>query len=235
MSWIETHRQQLEQVEGIVFDWDGTLADSIATIVGCMQSAAASSGLAAPSDVAVRDIIGLGLAEAAHQLFPQGSVQQRQDLVEGYRHHYLLPQNRQVVLFDGVRELLVELQEAGYLLSVATGKSRRGLDRALEETGLGQFFVATRTVDECFSKPHPQMLEELVELKGLSVSRLLMVGDGVMDIEMATNAGALAVAVTSGAGEAKQLLEAGAIGCLESVGELGLTGQLLGGSKPVVD
>ena len=235
MSWIEAHRHQLDQVEGIVFDWDGTLADSIATIITCMQSAAGSIDLAIPGDGAVRDIIGLGLAEAAQQLFPEASDDKHQQLIEGYRHHYLLPTNRQVVLFDGVRELLVELQDAGYLLSVATGKSRRGLDRALEETELGQFFVGTRTVDECFSKPHPQMLEELVELKGLAVSKLLMVGDGVMDIEMAANTGMSALAVASGAGESGELLAAGAMGCLQSVSELRLSGGLLSGLTTTID
>ncbi|MBL4623372.1 MAG: HAD-IA family hydrolase [Immundisolibacteraceae bacterium] len=227
MSWAEIHRQRLDQVEGIVFDWDGTLADSIATIVSCMQSAAVAIELAVPGDDAVRDIIGLGLAEAAQQLFPNVSIKQQQDLVEGYRQHYLRPENRQVMLFDGVRELLVELKNSGYLLSIATGKSRRGLDRALAETGLADFFVGTRTVDECFSKPHPQMLEELADIKGMAASRLLMVGDGLMDIEMASNAGVLPVAVSSGAGDERELLAAGAIGCLGSVSELGLSGGLL--------
>ena len=227
MSWVEAHRQQLKQVQGIVFDWDGTLADSIATIVSCMQSAAVEVSLAEPSDVAVRDIIGLGLAEAAEALFPNAGVSQQKSLVEGYRQHYLRPENRQVVLFDGVRELLVELEAAGYLLSIATGKSRRGLDRALSETGLEQFFVGTRTVDECFSKPHPQMLEELAEIKGLAPSQLLMVGDGLMDIEMAGNAGVLPIAVSSGAGEAAELLAAGAIGCLGSVDQMWLSDGLL--------
>ena len=234
MSWVEMHRQQLDQVEGIVFDWDGTLADSIATIVRCMQSAAVEIELASPSNDAVQEIIGLGLFEAAQQLFPDVDAKQQQDLVESYRQHYLRPENREVVLFDGVRELLVDLRNSGYLLSVATGKSRRGLDRALAETGLAEFFVGTRTVDECFSKPHPQMLEELADIKGICASRLLMIGDGVMDVEMARNAGVLPIGVTSGAGEAGDLVAAGAVGCLGSVSELGLSGKLLKSKNSVM-
>jgi phosphoglycolate phosphatase len=229
MRWIDEHYARLVDVRTVVFDWDGTLADSIDNIVSCMQLAATSVGLAAPTNVAVREIIGLGLFEAVEVLFPGAEVALIERTVEAYRHHYLLPEHRGVTLFPGVPELLDDLEDAGFLLAVATGKSRRGLDRALAESGLKDCFVTTRTVDECHSKPHPQMLQEIADYTGVTASQVLMVGDGVMDMQMAANAGMVSVAVATGAGEPGDLLAEGAVGCIESIGGLSfLAGQTIG-------
>lgn len=220
MNWINEHRQNLSRVRTVVFDWDGTLADSIDTIISCMQLAAATVGLPLPARQPVRNIIGLGLAQAVEQLFPLATAHQQVLVVDAYRQHYLAPAHRDVTLFEGVRELLDELETAGYLLAVATGKSRRGLDRALAETGLGRYFVATRTVDECHSKPHPQMLHDIADHTGVPMSEMLMIGDGVMDIQMAVNAGAVALGVSTGAGSEQELLAEGALGCMDSVNQI---------------
>ncbi|RLA09703.1 MAG: HAD family hydrolase [Gammaproteobacteria bacterium] len=230
MRWINDHHEQLSAVRTVVFDWDGTLADSIDTIVHCMQLAATSVGLPLPADNAVRNIIGLGLAEAVAKLFPHTDGELLSATVEAYRQHYLTPGHREVTLFSGVIELLDELDRLGYLLTVATGKSRRGLDHALAESGLTSRFVATRTVDECHSKPHPQMLLELAEYTGVELNEVLMIGDGVMDMQMASNAGVAAVAVSSGAGKHHELLSEGALGCMGSVEMLDF---LAGTGKPV--
>ncbi len=154
------------------------------------------------------------------QLFPEATEALKHAAVEGYRQHYLQPQNRRVTLFAGVNELLDQLESAGFLLAVATGKSRRGLDRALAESGLAGRFVVTRTVDECHSKPHPQILLDIADLTGVAPAQMIMVGDGVMDMQMATNAGVAALAVSSGAGAQQELLAEGAMGCMESVCKL---------------
>ena len=220
MQWVNQHRQRLRAVRTLVFDWDGTLADSIETIVQCMQLAATTAGLPLPEKQAVRDIIGLGLAEAVDQLFPLVALAVQSAVVDAYRQHYLSPQHREVTLFSGVVELLDQLDSAGYLLAVATGKSRRGLDRALSETGLNSRFVATRTVDECHSKPHPQMLQDIADQTGVATGQMLMIGDGVMDIQMAANAEVMALGVSTGAAERHELLAQGALGCLESLDKL---------------
>lgn len=220
MQWRDRHASRIAEVETVVFDWDGTIADSISTIVRCMQAAAADCSLPVPGIDSVKAIIGLGLREAVVELFSEQSAATVDAVVESYRDFYLSPENREVVLFEGVRDLLELLTERGYLITVATGKSRRGLDRALAETGLHGFFVATRTVDECFSKPHPQMLNELADFTGVSAERMLMVGDGVMDIQMAVAAGALALGVATGAADECDLVASGAAGCLASVRDL---------------
>jgi len=220
MRWIDAHQEHLATVRTVVFDWDGTLADSIETIVSCMQLAATSVGLSSPTDGAVRDIIGLGLFEAVGELFPQAESALLEATVDAYRQYYLMPENRSVILFAGVGELLDRLESAGFLLAVATGKSRRGLDRALAETGLKDRFVTTRTVDECHSKPHPQMLHEIANYTGVELTQMLMVGDGVMDMQMAANAGVACVAVSTGAGDRNELLAEGAVGCMASISHL---------------
>lgn len=220
MDWLDQHRARLSSVKALIFDWDGTLADSIDNIVRCMQKATVTTGLPMPGDQAVRDIIGLGLAEAVGELFPDVALDQRTATVEAYRHHYLSPEHRKVTLFSGVVELLENLENCGYMLAVATGKSRRGLDRALAETGLHGRFLATRTVDECHSKPHPQMLDEIADHMGVQRQEMLMIGDGVMDMQMAGNAGVMALGVSTGAADDDELLAEGAVSCLQSVSAL---------------
>lgn len=188
----------------IVFDWDGTLMDSTATIVKCIQSAAKDIGVKPPSDQAASQVIGLRLAEAMQSVVPDIDPALYPKLVERYRYHYLT-KDHELVLFDGVRDMLTELSQAGYFLAVATGKSRVGLNRALNAVGLLSMFDATRCADETFSKPHPAMLQELTRELGQDLRRTVMIGDTTHDLLMASNAGAVGVAVEYGAHPVHQL------------------------------
>lgn len=204
------------QFDLIVFDWDGTLMDSAGVIVASIQHAARDLGLAAPGDAACRQIIGLGLAEALAQLFPDLPETGHPRLVERYRHHYL-GRDAEIPLFAGADVLVRDLHAADYLLGVATGKSRKGLERALGHTGLGTYFHATRCADECFSKPHPEMLEQLMDALGASRGRTLMIGDTSHDLQMARNAGVAALAVSYGAHERDDLLSHRPLDCVDTV------------------
>jgi len=208
-----------KRFELIVFDWDGTLMDSAATIASSVQAAARDLGLEPPSDERARHIIGLGLEDALRHAMPNLPGERYGELSDRYRHHYL-SRDHELVLFAGVEALLEELLGAGHLLAVATGKSRLGLNRALEVSGLGPRFHATRCADECFSKPHPQMLEELMEEFGTAPEATLMIGDTSHDVQMAHNAGVPAVAVSYGAHPRSGLDALSPLQCLDSVPEL---------------
>jgi len=203
----------------IVFDWDGTLMDSTAVIAGSIQAACRDLGLTVPDDEAARHVIGLGLSQALRHAVPDAPESLYEPLVERYRHHFLA-QDRAIPLFAGARETLAELHEAGYWLAVATGKSRMGLDRALESTGLKQYFHATRTADQTFSKPHPAMLLELMEELAVSAERALMIGDTTHDMQMAQNAQVDAVAVGYGAHPPEQLQELNPLALVQDFAEL---------------
>lgn len=192
------------QFDLIVFDWDGTLIDSTAAIVQCIQAAARDLGLPVPDKGAASHVIGLGLADAMAAAMPNIDAKYYPSVVERYRHHYL-GQDHALTLFDGVREMLTDLSQQNYFLAVATGKSRMGLNRALNATGLLSVFDATRCADETFSKPHPAMLHELTRELGRDMSRTLMIGDTTHDLQMAINAGAASVAVEYGAHPMREL------------------------------
>lgn len=192
-------------IELIVFDFDGTLMDSTTAIAESIQRAAADIGVPVPSAERASHIIGLGLIEALRQAIPDLPQERYQELAERYRYHYLA-RDHELQLFAGVEALLDELASVGYLLTIATGKKRAGLDRALGATGLGSRFQSSRCADECNSKPHPQMLQELMEEFGVSPEATLMIGDTTHDLQMARNAGVHAVAVTYGA-HSRDLLE----------------------------
>ncbi len=189
----------------IVFDWDGTLADSTRMIVDCLREASADAGLRVPEPTAASNIIGLGLNEAVLALFGELNDVQYEQLTSRYRHHYHLRDN-ETPLFDGVTETLAELESLGFMLAVATGKGRNGLNRSLQRSGLAQHFHATRCVDECHSKPHPQMLLELMDELGTLPERTLMIGDTSFDLQMAQNANVASVAVSYGAQPLTSLL-----------------------------
>jgi len=203
----------------LVFDWDGTLVDSAAHIVDSIQSACRDLGLAVPSVKAARYIIGLGLSDAMQSLLPELPPRDYPRLAQRYRHHYLLADDK-VAPFGGVREGIAGLHQAGFLLSVATGKSRRGLDRALSDTGLQAFFHASRCADEGFSKPHPDMLLFLMDRLNVAPDRTLMIGDTTHDLEMARNAGVPALAVSYGAHDEAQLVDFVPLACLRSFDDL---------------
>jgi phosphoglycolate phosphatase len=203
----------------IVFDWDGTLMDSTATIVKCIQSAARDLGLAVPSDAAASHVIGLGMSEAMQAVIPNLDPVLYPRMIERYRYHFLT-KDHELVLFKGVHAMLEELSQQGYFLAVATGKSRVGLNRALNATGLLSTFDATRCADETFSKPHPAMLQELTRELGQDMRRTVMIGDTTHDLLMANNAGAAGIAVEYGAHPLQQLQACDPVFTAKSVPEL---------------
>lgn len=203
----------------IVFDWDGTVMDSTAVISGSIQAACRDLGLAVPDDETARHVIGLGLDQALHYAVPELTDAMRPALVERYRHHFLA-QDQAIPLFDGARETIMELHEAGYRLAVATGKSSNGLGRALESTGMKNYFHATRTADRTFSKPNPAMLFELMDELDASAGRTLMVGDTTHDVQMAQNAKVDAVAIGHGAHPPEQLLELNPLALVDDFAQL---------------
>ena len=182
----------------IVFDWDGTLADSTALIVFALREACRDLGVAIPDEASARHVIGLGLDDALGHVAPAVPPARYPELSARYRHHFL-SRDAQIPLFDGVREMLVELEERGFLLAIATGKSRGGLTRALAQQGIAGHFVATRCADEGFAKPHPEMLLHLFARTGVGPEETVMVGDTTHDLELARNAGVAALAVSYGA------------------------------------
>lgn len=182
----------------VVFDWDGTLVDSAAHIVDSIQAAARDVGLPVPSEQDARHIIGLGLIDAMEYLFPGAPADRYPRVADRYRHHYVAGEGV-VKLFEGVEEGLARLETKGHLLAVATGKSRRGLDRALSDTGLARYFHATRCGDEGFPKPNPDMLEFLFDELAVERSAAVMVGDTTHDLEMARAARIDSIAVSYGA------------------------------------
>ncbi|CAK0760651.1 phosphoglycolate phosphatase [Gammaproteobacteria bacterium] len=200
----------------IIFDWDGTLIDSEVHIVSCFQKAALDLELAPLSRATVRNIIGLGLMESSVVLFPDSDNATRQAVIERYRYHYFLgSEPAPSSLFPGVEETLRHFHDSGYLLAVATGKSRRGLDRALRETNLGRFFHITRCADETKSKPDPLMLQEILEELDTASEYAVMVGDTEYDMEMAHNVAMPRIAMTYGVHEVERLRRWGPLACLD--------------------
>ena len=208
-----------KQFDLIVFDWDGTLMDSTATIVRCIQAAARDLGLAPPDNKAASYVIGLGLQDAMQAAMPNLDPRLYPRMGERYRYHYMA-QDQELTLFDGVREMLSDLSQQGYFLAVATGKSRVGLNRALDATKLLSLFDATRCADETFSKPNPAMLHELTRELGQDLKRTVMIGDTTHDVQMAQNAGAAAIAVTYGAHPAEELAELNPLFSANTIAEL---------------
>ncbi|HEY1393086.1 MAG TPA: HAD-IA family hydrolase [Methylibium sp.] len=186
----------------LVFDWDGTLFDSTALIVKCIQAACRDLEVAAPSDEQAAYVIGLGLHDALQQAVPGLAVERYPELGQRYRHHYFARQH-ELSLFPGTLAMLRGLKARNHWLAVATGKSRHGLEEALKTVVGGvpvrDFFDATRTADETASKPDPQMLHELMREFGVEPERTLMIGDTVHDLQLAANAGTPAIAVGYGA------------------------------------
>lgn len=191
-----------KQYDLIVWDWDGTLADSTGMITRAIIKAAEQAGLPPLTPEVASRIIGLGLRESIETLYPGISEMQARALATHYNQNYFAEES-EILLFSGAADTIKHLNRKGFKLAVATGKSRRGLNLALAHTGLRNFFHATRTVDECFSKPHPQMLDELMDDLVALPERTLMIGDTHYDLQMAQNAGVHAVGVTYGAQKAE--------------------------------
>jgi len=186
------------QFDLIAFDWDGTLFDSTAQIVRAIQAAVRDVGGRVPSDEQAAWVIGMGLMQALAHVAPDVPPERYPLLGQCYQRHYLAQQH-ELTLFDGVLPLLAELRQRQHLLVVATGKSRRGLDQALQSVQLQGVFNGSRTADETAGKPHPRMLHEFMQAFDTAPERTLMIGDTTHDLQMARNAGCASVGVSYGA------------------------------------
>ena len=207
------------QFDLIAFDWDGTLFDSTALIARSIQAACADLGVAVPSDKDASYVIGMGLIEALQHAAPGLPRERYPELGTRYRHHYFAKQH-EIVLFDGSLAMLQALKARNHWLTVATGKSRKGLNEALTSVELHGLFDATRTADETASKPNPQMLLELMREFGVEPERTLMIGDTTHDLQLAANAGVASVGVSYGAHEPASFAEFKPLHIAHSVNDL---------------
>ena len=205
----------------VIFDWDGTLMDSVGRIVACMQAASRDAGWGHLEAAAIRDIIGLGLPEAIDRLCPGIDAERFELLRSRYAHHFVESDAAPMSFFAGVEAGIAALSEhQARRLAVATGKSRRGLERAFREGGCREWFHASRTADETRSKPHPQMLEELLLELDMPVEKAVMVGDTEYDLEMARALGMDRVAVTWGVHAPERLAASRPVYTAQTVPEL---------------
>ncbi|MCP5142979.1 MAG: HAD-IA family hydrolase [Chromatiales bacterium] len=209
----------MPEIKLIVFDWDGTLVDSEQRIVRAMQDAMADVGIEPLADATIRDIIGLGLSVAIETLLPAHSSAEHQAVADAYRARFLAPDQR-ARSFPDSAAVLHTLAGRDFFLGVATGKSRRGLDRDLEETGFKPYFHATRCADETHSKPHPQMLLDVIERVGVEPRETLMVGDTEYDLQMASNAGTHSIGVAYGVHATDRLLRHHPLTVLDRLADL---------------
>lgn len=203
----------------LVFDWDGTLMDSTSTIVAALQAACSDLGLPVPSEERARHIIGLGLHDSLAYVLPDTDPAEYPRVAERYGHHFRL-RDPDTSLFPGAEDALSALRAAGFLLGLATGKSRRGLDRALDRTGVRPLFHATRCADESCDKPNPEMLNDLIAILDVTRESTLMIGDTTHDIQMAFNAGVFSVAAAYGAHPRSALEALNPLACVDRPDEL---------------
>jgi phosphoglycolate phosphatase len=203
----------------LIFDWDGTLMDSTSMIAACIQDACVAVGEPRPPTELAKHVIGLGLRHALELCAPNCPPDKYPELARHYSQNFL-QQDAHLKLFDGVIKMLDAFKAQGYTLAVATGKSRRGLDRVLEQSQLGHYFEATRTADETESKPSPKMVHELLDTLATPAHRALVIGDTTHDILMGNNAGVAGFAVTQGAHDAAKLATAKPLHIAASITEL---------------
>lgn len=198
MTGVDADGSRDRRYRLLVFDWDGTIIDSIGSIVGCMNATVAELGLPKIADDTIRGTIGLGLSDTLEILMPGSEEPLQRRVLECYRRHWLGGWADRHALIGGAHEALVTLGRDGYWLAVATGKGRRGFERDVARFGLADLFLATRTVDEAPSKPSPDMILDLLGELGVGAEEALMVGDTPHDLRMAAAAGVTAVGVCSG-------------------------------------
>lgn len=199
----------------LIFDWDGTLCDSAARIVSCMQSAAQSAGEEVLLPEQIRDVIGLGLPESMLRLYPEISAARRESLKAQYIEHFLVADQVPSALFEGVAQGLEQLKRAGFQLAVATGKSRRGLDRVMDYYDFHDLFLASRCANETRSKPDPLMLSQLLEVSECTPHQALMIGDTEFDMAMAKAINMPRLAVSYGVHSAQRLMAYEPLACLD--------------------
>ncbi len=214
------YNNKMKKYQLIIFDWDGTLYDSAAHIIQCMQQTAKDFKVKLPDVAALRQVIGLSFEKATERNFPEIKEDQLQEFAETFRRHMYSDQLNQPALFEGTYDVLNDLKKLGYWLSIATGKSRPSLDRELKEFALKDFFMTSRCACETQSKPHPQMLLEIMDELGRSPNETLMIGDTIFDLELAANASVDALAVNYGAHDEEDLLKHDIKGCLSDIRQL---------------
>ncbi len=204
----------------IIFDWDGTLINSIDWIAHCLQQATIDCHCPMPETQAAKNVIGLSIHKAMHTLFPEVDEQTLSQLIDSYGQHYFSKPMNHLDLFPGVYDMLMQFKDQGYQLAVATGKTRAGLTEALQATGTEHLFCVTRCADETASKPDPRMLDEIISHTQTAKERVLMIGDSIYDLQMAINASISSIAVTCGANSAASLRAYQPLLCLEQPTEL---------------
>ncbi len=208
----------------LVFDWDGTLVDSIERIVTSLQHASKQAADIHIDETQARDVIGLGLNEAISKLHPELDAQlhatKLNNIADAYRQHYLYDNTVPAPLFAGVSDLLDELRENGFTLAISTGKSRVGLEQSIDEHQLADYFATTRCAGENKSKPHPEMLHEILDELNFAASQTLMIGDSEHDLKMANNANVQCIGVTHGVHDTKTLEKFNPLICLNNITEL---------------
>jgi phosphoglycolate phosphatase len=214
----------MKQFHLLVFDWDGTLVDSIERIVTSLQFASRQTVDIHLSETQARDVIGLGLMEAIAKLHPELDTQQHSaklnNIADAYRQHYLHDNKVPAPLFSGVNQLLNELREDGYTLAISTGKSRAGLEQSINEHQVADYFSTTRCAGENKSKPHPEMLHEILDELNFPATQTLMIGDSEHDLKMASNANIKSIGVTHGVHDAATLNKHNPLTCLTDITEL---------------
>ena len=208
-----------KRFELLVFDWDGTLMDSAGAIIASIQASCSDLGLPVPERERAAHVIGLGLKDALAYAVPELAPDDYGKLALRYRHHYLA-RDPDIELFPGMREMLAGLKQRGHLLAVATGKTRVGLERVLEATQLKQYFDSSRCADETHSKPHPAMLQELMQELSIEAQATLMIGDTAHDLQMALSAGVPSLAVSYGAHPRENLIGFNSLACIDTPQEL---------------
>ncbi len=204
----------------LIFDWDGTLMDSQGQIINCMQSTIHDLELEARTDQQISNIIGLGLEEAIIQLYPSLNHKMVKLTAQTYRDFYLYKDKTPSPLFNGAEAVISNLRDRDYDLAVATGKSRRGLEKGLQETNMHDYFPITRCADETRSKPHPQMLEEILVDFDTLASKALMIGDSEYDLQLANNAKVDGLAVSYGVHDLIRLLKQEPVGFIDKIQQL---------------
>ncbi len=204
----------------LIFDWDGTLSDSLDRIAHCLRLASREIGLPVPSVSAATDIVGLGLYDAVERLFPGIGREQIHALRDCYARHFVLEDAIPCPFYPGVLDTLEKLRDNGHLLAVATGKTRKGMDRVLKATALEGFFHSTRTADETASKPNPKMLRTLLDELSVPVADALMIGDTEYDMQMAHSIDMPRLAVSYGAHKRNRLLPFQPLDCIDDFAKI---------------
>jgi phosphoglycolate phosphatase len=204
----------------IIFDWDGTLINTIDWIAHCLQKAVDDCGFAIPNLQEAKNVIGLSIHHAMQSLCPDADSATLNKLIESYTQEYLSKPLSRDDFFPGVYDMLVHLKQSGYQLAVATGKTRKGLEQVLTSTDTHDLFCITRCADETASKPHPRMLYEIMDYTQIGQHRTLMVGDSVHDMQMAVNAAVASIAVSCGSHTEEFLQKYNPLACLRQPTEL---------------